>query len=115
MFSLIAAFAALISLRLSTRLTPASGVILPLPDLPRPDLMTRPNPTAPPAVEEVVDFLANREKYERLGAKLPKGVLLSGPSGTGKTLLAKAVAAEAGVPFLYCSASDFVETLVGPS
>ena len=49
----------------------------------------------------------------RLGARFPKGVLLYGPSGTGKTLLAKAVAGEAGVPFLFCSASQFVEVLVG--
>jgi ATP-dependent Zn protease len=49
----------------------------------------------------------------RVGARFPKGVLLYGPAGTGKTLLAKAVAGEAGVPFLFCSASEFVEVLVG--
>ncbi|OQR87648.1 cell division protease ftsH [Achlya hypogyna] len=64
-------------------------------------------------LEEVVDFLKHPERYEKIGAKIPKGVLLCGPSGTGKTLLARAVAAEAGVAFLYCSASDFVEMLVG--
>ncbi|KDO20649.1 hypothetical protein SPRG_13402 [Saprolegnia parasitica CBS 223.65] len=64
-------------------------------------------------LEEVVDFLKRPQRYETIGAKIPKGVLLCGPSGTGKTLLARAVAAEAGVAFLYCSASDFVEMLVG--
>jgi cell division protease FtsH len=64
-------------------------------------------------LEEVVDFLRNSDKYTKHGAKLPKGVLLSGPSGTGKTLLARAVAGEAGVPFISCAASDFVEMLVG--
>ncbi|GAB9468803.1 ATP-dependent zinc metalloprotease FtsH [Globisporangium polare] len=64
-------------------------------------------------LEEVVDFLRNPERYEAMGAKVPKGVLLCGPSGTGKTLLARAVASEAGVAFLFCSASDFVEMLVG--
>ncbi|TMW58937.1 hypothetical protein Poli38472_007082 [Pythium oligandrum] len=64
-------------------------------------------------LEEVVDFLRNPARYEAIGAKVPKGVLLCGPSGTGKTLLARAVASEAGVAFLFCSASDFVEMLVG--
>jgi len=64
-------------------------------------------------VVEVVDFLKNPEKYSRLGAKLPKGVLLVGPPGTGKTLLARAVAGEAGVPFFSLSGSDFVEMFVG--
>ncbi|KAF0719036.1 Aste57867_1320 [Aphanomyces stellatus] len=64
-------------------------------------------------LEEIVDFLKNPQRYEAIGAKIPKGVLLCGPSGTGKTLLARAVAAEAGVAFLFCSASDFVEMLVG--
>ncbi len=64
-------------------------------------------------VREVVDFLKNSAKYTRLGAKLPKGVLLVGPPGTGKTLLAKAVAGEAGVPFFSLSGSDFVEMFVG--
>lgn len=62
---------------------------------------------------EVVDFLKNPEKYSKLGGTIPKGVLLSGPSGTGKTTLGKAVANEAGVPFYYCSGSSFVEIYVG--
>jgi cell division protease FtsH len=64
-------------------------------------------------LEEVVSFLKNPEQYEELGAKIPKGVLLVGPPGTGKTLLARAVAGEAGVPFLSISGSDFVEMFVG--
>ncbi|UBF27625.1 ATP-dependent zinc metalloprotease FtsH [Kovacikia minuta CCNUW1] len=64
-------------------------------------------------LQEVVDFLANGEKYRKVGAKIPKGVLLVGPPGTGKTLLAKAVAGEAGVPFLSMSGSEFVEVFVG--
>jgi cell division protease FtsH len=64
-------------------------------------------------LQEVVDFLANGEKYRHVGAKIPKGVLLVGPPGTGKTLLAKAVAGEAGVPFLSMSGSEFVEVFVG--
>ena len=64
-------------------------------------------------VREVVEFLSNPAKYTRLGAKLPKGILLVGPPGTGKTLLAKAVAGEAGVPFFSISGSDFVEMFVG--
>ncbi len=64
-------------------------------------------------LEEIVDFLKNGEKYIRLGAKIPKGVLLVGPPGTGKTLMAKAVAGEAGVPFFSISGSDFVEMFVG--
>jgi cell division protease FtsH len=64
-------------------------------------------------LEEIVDFLKNSEKYQKLGAKIPKGVLLVGPPGTGKTLLAKAVAGEAGVPFFSISGSDFVEMFVG--
>jgi len=64
-------------------------------------------------LQEVVDFLANGEKYHRIGAKIPKGVLLVGPPGTGKTLLAKAVAGEAGVPFLSMAGSEFVELYVG--
>ena len=59
-------------------------------------------------VLEFVDFLKAPEKYKKLGAKVPKGALLVGPPGTGKTLLAKAVAGEAGVPFLSISGSDFV-------
>ncbi|MBP5281708.1 MAG: AAA family ATPase, partial [Lachnospiraceae bacterium] len=62
---------------------------------------------------EIVDFLKNPEKYTKLGARIPKGVLLEGPPGTGKTLLAKAVAGEAGVPFFSISGSDFVEMFVG--
>lgn len=61
----------------------------------------------------LVDFLVNKDKYEKAGAKLPKGVLLYGPPGTGKTLLAKAVAGEANVPFLYMSGSEFIEMYVG--
>ena len=64
-------------------------------------------------LREVVDFLRNPERYARLGARIPKGVLLVGPPGTGKTLLARAVAGEAGVPFFYLSGSDFVELFVG--
>ncbi len=62
---------------------------------------------------EVVDFLKNPEKYQRLGGRIPRGVLLSGAPGTGKTLLARAVAGEAGVPFFSLSASEFVEAIVG--
>ena len=62
---------------------------------------------------EMVEYLKNPSKYTKLGAKLPKGVLLVGPPGTGKTLLAKAVAGEAGVPFYSISGSDFVEMFVG--
>lgn len=62
---------------------------------------------------EVVDFLKHPEKYTTVGAKVPKGVLLYGPPGTGKTLLAKAVAGEAGVPFLSASGSDFIEAFIG--
>ncbi len=62
---------------------------------------------------EVVDFLKNPERYRRLGGKIPKGVLIVGAPGTGKTLLAKAVAGEAGVPFFSLSGSDFVEMFVG--
>ncbi len=64
-------------------------------------------------LEEVVDFLKYPKKYTKLGAKIPKGVLLFGPPGTGKTLLARAVAGEAGVPFFSISGSDFVEMFVG--
>ena len=64
-------------------------------------------------LEEIVDFLRSPSKYTKLGARIPKGVLLVGPPGTGKTLLAKAVAGEAGVPFFSISGSDFVEMFVG--
>ena len=64
-------------------------------------------------LEEIVDFLKNPVKYTELGARIPKGVILTGPPGTGKTLLAKAVAGEAGVPFFTISGSDFVEMFVG--
>ena len=64
-------------------------------------------------LEEVVDFLKHPDEYGRLGAHIPKGVLLVGPPGTGKTLLAKAVAGQAGVPFFYISGSQFVEMFVG--
>lgn len=65
------------------------------------------------ALKEIVDFLHNPEKYRKVGAKLPKGVLLVGPPGTGKTLIAKAVAGEAKVPFFTISGSEFVEMFVG--
>ncbi len=64
-------------------------------------------------LQEVVEFLKNPRKFSRLGAEVPKGVLLVGPPGTGKTLMAKAVAGEAGVPFFFISGSDFVEMFVG--
>lgn len=64
-------------------------------------------------LQEVVDFLKDPLKFERLGGKIPKGVLLIGPPGTGKTLLAKAISGEAGVPFFHISGSDFVEMFVG--
>ncbi len=62
---------------------------------------------------ELVDFLKAPEKYTDLGAKIPRGALLIGPPGTGKTLLAKAVAGEAGVPFISISAAEFIEMFVG--
>ncbi|KPK06682.1 MAG: cell division protein FtsH [Betaproteobacteria bacterium SG8_39] len=64
-------------------------------------------------LQEIVEFLKNPERYGRLGARIPKGVLLVGPPGTGKTLLARAVAGEAGVPFFSISGSEFVEMVVG--
>ncbi|MBP5564637.1 MAG: ATP-dependent zinc metalloprotease FtsH, partial [Lachnospiraceae bacterium] len=64
-------------------------------------------------LSEIVDFLKNPGKYAKMGARIPKGILLEGPPGTGKTLLAKAIAGEAGVPFYSISCSDFVEMFVG--
>ncbi len=64
-------------------------------------------------MREVVDFLKSREKFQKLGARIPKGMLLIGPPGTGKTLMARAVAGEAGVPFFSISGSEFVEMFVG--
>jgi cell division protease FtsH len=64
-------------------------------------------------LEEIVSFLKDKEKYGRLGARIPKGILLVGPPGTGKTLIARAVAGEAGVPFFSISGSEFVEMFVG--
>ena len=64
-------------------------------------------------LEEVVDFLKNPQKYTKVGARIPKGMILVGPPGTGKTLLARAVSGEAGVPFFHISGSDFVEMFVG--
>lgn len=64
-------------------------------------------------LKEIVDFLSHPEKFEKLGARVPKGVLLNGPPGTGKTLLAKAVAGEAGVPFFSINGSEFIQLFVG--
>ncbi|WP_374044636.1 AAA family ATPase, partial [uncultured Megasphaera sp.] len=64
-------------------------------------------------LSEIVDFLHHPDKYAKIGAKMPKGVLLVGPPGTGKTMLAKAVAGEAGVPFFPIAGSEFVEMFVG--
>ncbi|MFN9971311.1 MAG: AAA family ATPase, partial [Phycisphaerae bacterium] len=64
-------------------------------------------------LQEVVDFLKNPKRFTRLGAKIPKGVLLLGPPGTGKTLLARATAGEAGVPFFSINGSEFIQMFVG--
>src|SRR5690554_8090206 len=64
-------------------------------------------------VEELVDFLRDTSKFQRLGGTIPRGVLMVGPPGTGKTLLAKSIAGEAKVPFFSISGSDFVEMFVG--
>lgn len=71
------------------------------------------NEEAKTEMQEIVDFLKNSEKYRKLGARIPKGILLVGPSGVGKTLLAKAIAGEAGVPFYSVAGSEFMEMLVG--
>ena len=84
-----------------------AGVLVPL------QVQDLRDPQARAELREIVDFLRQPERYRRLGGKLPKGVLLVGAPGTGKTLLAKAVAGEAGVPFLSLSGSDFVEMFVG--
>lgn len=70
-------------------------------------------PEAKQEIQEFVDFLKTPAKYEKLGAKIPKGAMLVGPPGTGKTLLAKATAGEARVPFYSTSGSDFIEMFVG--
>ena len=64
-------------------------------------------------LEEIIEFLKDPKKFQRLGGRIPKGVLLVGPPGTGKTLLARAIAGEAKVPFFSISGSDFVELFVG--
>jgi ATP-dependent Zn protease len=64
-------------------------------------------------LREIIEFLKDPQKFQKLGGKIPKGVLLVGPPGTGKTLLAKAIAGEANVPFFSISGSDFVEMFVG--
>ena len=64
-------------------------------------------------VSELVDFLKHSKKYHDLGAKIPKGALLSGPAGCGKTMLARACAGESNVPFYFVSGADFVEMFVG--
>lgn len=64
-------------------------------------------------LREIIDFMHNPQKYEALGARMRKGVLLYGPPGTGKTMIAKATAFEAGIDFIYTSASEFIELFVG--
>ena len=64
-------------------------------------------------MQEFVEFLKNPEKFQKLGAVMPKGALLSGPPGTGKTFLGKAIAGESNVPFFYVAGSEFIEKFVG--
>ncbi len=71
------------------------------------------NEEAKEELEQIVDFLKDNKKYKKMGATLPKGAILYGPSGTGKTMFAKAIAGESGVPFMYVSGSEFVEMYVG--
>ncbi len=71
------------------------------------------NEEAKEELEQIVDFLKSNKKYKKMGANLPKGAILYGPSGTGKTMFAKAIAGESGVPFMYVSGSEFVEMYVG--
>jgi cell division protease FtsH len=65
------------------------------------------------AIREVIDFIRNPEQFQKMGVRMPKGLLLYGPPGTGKTLIAKAAATEAGIPVIYASGSEFVELYVG--
>jgi cell division protease FtsH len=65
------------------------------------------------AIKELIDFIQNPEEYQKMGVRMPKGILLFGPPGTGKTLIAKAAATEAGIPVMYCAGSEFVEMYVG--
>lgn len=65
------------------------------------------------AIREIIDFIRDPEMFARMGVRMPKGVLLYGPPGSGKTLIAKAAATEAGIPVIYASGSEFVELFVG--
>src|SRR5205814_2118983 len=78
-----------------------------------PSTTLEPKLQAKEELKEIVEFLKNPKKYQRLGGRIPKGVLLLGPPGCGKTLLARAVAGEANVPFFFMSGSEFVEMFVG--